>query len=137
MVVYAMFLMLNPALIKNIIFHKAFNLFLILNGINIFYFFCFHSFNDIEAIQYLLARIMQFSIISISIYFNYDFYKNYFLDFLVYVIVLIVVVGLFNNINIFSDRYSGLIWNPKMLCSFTSVAFAILFLDDRKKSKKL
>ena len=135
MFVYAMFLMLNPALIKNIIFHKAFNLFLILNGINIFYFFCFHSFNDIEAIQYLLARIVQFSIISISIYFNYDFYKDYFLTFLVYVISAVVVLGLMYNIDIFSDRYSGIIWNPNMLCSFTSIAFAILFLDNKTKNK--
>ena len=89
----------------------------------------FHSFSDIEAIKYLLARTIQFAIISISIYVNYDYYKYSFLDHLVYMVSFVVFIGFFYNIDIFSDRYSGIIWNPNMLSSFTSIAFSILFLN--------
>jgi len=134
MAMYALFLIMNPRLIKTVIFHKSFNLFLVLNFINIFYFVVFHSFNDIEAIKYLLARIVQFSIISISIYFNYNFYKDNFLDFLVNVVSFVIFISLLYNIDVFSDRYSGIIWNPNTLCSFTSIAFGILFLNKKTKN---
>ena len=131
---YAIILLLNPNLIKTVLLHKAFSFLLIIIFINIVYFFIFHSFSDIDAIQYLLARTMQFSIICISIYVNFDYYKNSFLDYLVYMISFVVFIGFFYNIDIFSDRYSGIIWNPNMLSSFTSIAFSILFLKKESKT---
>ena len=40
---------------------------LLLNGLNLLYFLLFHKFSDIEAVKYLLARGMQFSILSFSV----------------------------------------------------------------------
>ena len=128
-------LLLNPGLIKRIIFHKAFSFFLILNCLNLFYFLLFHSFNNIKALEYLLARGVQFSIISISIYSHFEYYKTKFLDHLVYVISFIVILSLFIDINLFSARYSGIVWNPNMLASFTTIAFSILFLKAKKKKR--
>lgn len=128
-------LLLNPAVIKRIIFHKAFSFFLILNCLNLFYFLLFHSFNDLKALEYLLARGVQFSIISISIYSHFEYYKTKFLDHLVYVISFIVILSLFIDINLFSERYSGIVWNPNMLASFTTIVFSILFLKAKQKKR--
>lgn len=133
--VYAIALLINPQQIKNVLFHKAFSFLLILNLLNILYFLIFHSINDIQAIKYLLARGIQFSIISLAIYFNYEYYKTKFLDHLIYLIVFIVLVGLLLNADLFSGRYVGLIWNSNMLASFTSLAFATLFLKQKKHSR--
>ena len=132
--IYAVCLLINPKQIKKVIFHKAFGFFLLLNIINLVYFLLFHSINDLKAIEYFLARGVQFSIISFAVYHNYDYYKTYFLNHLVYLIGLIVVFGLLLNPNIFSERYSGVIWNPNMLSSFVLIAFSILFLKNTAHS---
>jgi O-antigen ligase len=129
MIVYSFALIINPKQIKTVIFNKAFSFLLLLNIINIIYFIFFHNLNDINAIQYLLARIVQFSIISFSVYFFYDYYKDYFLDHIVYLVFTIVLIGFFVNPNLFEDRYSGILWNPNALASFTMIAFAIIFLQ--------
>ena len=134
MFVYFIVLLINPRQIKQILFHKAFSFFLILNLLNVFYFLVFHSFLDREALEYLLARGMVFSMISISIYYHYEYYKTNFLYHLVLFIVFVVFVGLLFNPNIFSGRYSGIIWNPNMLSSFTTIAFAVLFLNNKQRT---
>jgi hypothetical protein len=58
--VFSFLVLINPPQIKNIIFHKSFRFFLILNGLNIFYFILFHNINDFEAAKYLIARGFQF-----------------------------------------------------------------------------
>ena len=135
MSLYLFVLLINPQQIKNVLFHKGFSFFLILNILNIFYFLMFHSFNDISAIKYLFARGIQFSIISFSIYFNYEFYQKYFLVYLVYLIAFVVLVGFVFNMDVLTSRYSGIIWNPNMLASFTSIAFGVLFLYNKSKTK--
>ena len=134
MVLFALSLLINPNQVKNILFHKAFRFLLILNIINLVYFLLFHSINDIKAIEYLLARAIQFSIIPISIYANYDYYKERFLYHLVYLVTLVIFLSLFIDIDIFSGRYSGIIWNPNMLSSFTVAATAVLFLKEQHKT---
>ena len=81
--IFTIFLVLNPTQVKTVIFHKAFSFLLIINILNLLYFILFHSVSDIEALKYLLARGMQFSIISISIYFHFDYYKTQFLNHIV------------------------------------------------------
>ena len=134
MLSYAVVLLMNPHEIKNVILNKAFSFFLILNFINLFYFLIFHSISDIDAIKYMLARAMQFSIICFSIYFNFEYYKSTFLYHLSYVILSVVILGLIFNFNLFGGRYSGIVWNSNMLASLTSIAFSVLFLSDKKKS---
>ena len=92
---YSFALFINPVQVKRVILNKAFIFLLILNIINIIYFIFFHSFKDLDAIQYLFARAIQFSIISFSIYFYYDYYKNYFLDHIVYLVFAIIILGFF------------------------------------------
>ncbi|MEC9209431.1 MAG: O-antigen ligase family protein [Bacteroidota bacterium] len=135
MFVYLIVLLINPQQIKNILFHKAFSFFLILNLLNLFYFIVFHSFTDREALEYLLARGMVFSMISLSIYFHYEYYKTNFLYHLALFIVFVVFVGLIFNPNIFSGRYSGIVWNPNMLSSFTTIAFGVLFLNNTQRTR--
>lgn len=138
MALFAILLVFNPIHIKNILFHKAFTFLLILNIINIIYFLLFHNISDIEALKYLLARGIQFSIISVSIFFHFDFYKSKFPGLIVNLIFTILILGFFINPYIFSGRYSGLLWNPNALSSFSVIAFAFLFLkQDRKTNFQL
>ncbi len=134
MSLFCFIILINPKQIKLIIFHKAFNFFLLLNFINVFYWFMFHDISDYEAGKYLFARGVQFSIISFSIYHNYDYFKEKFLKHLMYSILGVIVLGLIINPYIFSGRYSGLVWNPNMLSSFSCIAFAALFLNQKKKT---
>ena len=134
MVIFLFVLLINPKQLKIILFHKAFLFLLILNLINLLYFLLFHAISDFDAIKYVMSKGMQFSIISTSIYFNYEYYKDRFLYHIVYLIFGIVVVSFFLDPFIFSGRYSGIIWNPNMLSSFTVTAFAILLLNNEKRT---
>ena len=127
-------LLINPKQINKIIFHKAFSFLLILNIINLSYFLLFHSLSDLEAVKYMLARGMQFSIISLSAYYNFEYYKNKFLEHLTYIVFGIILISLFAYPNIFSGRYSGIMWNPNALASFSVIGFSALFLHEKKKA---
>jgi hypothetical protein len=54
--------------------------------------------------------------------------KTKFLDHIVSIVFFISIVGFLLNPSIFSGRYSGIIWNPNMLSSFTVIAFSISLL---------
>ena len=131
---YAFILLINPKQIRKIIFHQAFSFFLILNIINLSYFLLLHSLSDFEAVKYMLARGIQFSIISFSVYYNFEYYKNKFLEHLTYIIFGVIIISLVTNPNIFSGRYSGIIWNPNMLASFSVIGFSALLLNSKKKT---
>ena len=128
MIFYSFALAINPVQLKKVILNKSFAFLLILNIVNLVYFIFFHSINDIDALQYLLARIVQFSIVSFSVYFSYNYYKDYFLNHIVYLVFATIIIGLFVNPNILEGRYSGVIWNANMLASFSMVAFSVVFL---------
>jgi len=134
MSLFTLLLVINPQQIKYIIFHKAFAFFLIINVLNLLYFILFHNLFDIEAVKYIMARGVLFSVLSCSIYFHYDYYKLNFLDHLVYLIFAIVLLSFVVNPFIFSGRYSGVIWNPNMFSCLVVIAFAILFLKNKAKS---
>ena len=132
--IFTILLVINPNAFKRVIFHKAFSFLLIINILNLLYFILFHSVSDIEALKYLFARGMQFSIISISIYFHFDYYKTQFLNHIVSLVFFIVILSLLFYPNIFAGRYSGIIWNSNMLASFIVIAFSILLLRNNDKS---
>jgi len=132
--IFTIFLLVNPKQIKGVIFHKAFSFLLILNSLNLLYFVLFHSVSDIDAIKYLFARGVQFSIISISIFFNFDYYKEKFLNHIVYLILFIILLSLIIEPNILLGRYSGIIWNSNMLASLVTIAFSISILMYSDKS---
>jgi len=131
---YSFVLLINPKQINKIIFHKAFSFFLILNIVNLSYFLLFHSLSDLEAVKYMLARGVQFSIISFSVYYNFEYYKNKFLEHLAYIIFGIILISLVAYPNIFSGRYSGIMWNPNALASFSVIGFSVLLLNSKKKT---
>ena len=132
---YIIVFLMNINQMKNVIFHKAFSFLLLISILNIVYFFMFHSFVDLDAIKYLLARTMQFSILAVSIYFSYDYYRKKFLAHLVYFATVIIFLGLIVDPYLLSGRYSGLMWNPNMLSSFTTVAFGVLLLKNNRFSR--
>ena len=134
MVLFSFVLIINPAHIKNILLHKAFSFLLILNAINLFYWILFHDIAEVEALKYLLARVVQFAIISMSIYHHFEYFKNKFFSHLIYVIFIMVILGIIFNPYLFSARYSGIIWNPNMLASFTTIGFAILLLKSNERT---
>jgi len=134
MLIFLIILIINARLIRQVIFYKPFGFLLTLNVINIIYFLSFHSLNDIDALKYLLARGIQFSIISLSIYHNFEYLKTKFLDHIISVVFFISILGVLVDPYIFSGRYSGIIWNPNMLSSFAVIAFSILFLKKESYS---
>tara|TARA_B100000767_G_scaffold126410_1_gene120498 strand:+ start:521 stop:1660 length:1140 start_codon:yes stop_codon:yes gene_type:complete len=135
MTLYSMLFLINPKQVKYIISNKAFTFLLLLTILNFIYFMVFDNVTDIESIKYLLARSLQFAIISFSIYHNIEYYKDKFLSHLIYLVFIIIAISLFLDISIFSGRYSGIIWNPNMLSSFTTISFAVLLLKNEEKTK--
>lgn len=135
MVIFSLMLLINPLQIKKVIFHKSFMFLLLINVLNLLYFILFHNINDIEAAKYLLARGIQYSLIAFSVYYNFEYFKSSFLKHIVYAIMLVIFISFIFNPNIFSGRYSGIIWNPNMLSSFVVIAFAIYFLKYEKRGK--
>ena len=132
--IFLFLLLINPKQIKTIIFHKAFSFLLILNLINLLYFFLFHSISDYDAIKYLMSRNIQFSIISISIYYNYEYYKLRFLHHISYLVFGIVVISLILDPFVLSARYSGIIWNPNEFSSLSIIGFSAVLFNNKKKT---
>lgn len=132
---YAVILLMNIKHMKIVLFHKSFAFLLIITFLNFLYFMIFHSFNDIDAINYLLARTVQFSIFSVSVFFSYEYYKERFLDHFIYFTAIIVFFGFIVNPYLFSGRYSGLLWNPNMLSSLVTLAFSVLLLKNQRFSR--
>ena len=132
--IFLFFLLINPIQIRAILFHKAFLFLCIINVTNLLSFNFFHSIFEYEAIKFLVSRGLQFSIISVSIYFNYEYYKSNFLSHVVYLVFGIVVLSLLLDPFIFSGRYMGIIWNENMLAAFTITAFSIILLKNDKQT---
>jgi len=126
------FLLINPFQFKEVIFHKSFLFLLIINLINFVYLLFFDIYFNQESLEYLMARFVSFSLISLSVYYNFNYFKTRFPVHLINVIALVVIIGLFIDPFIFSGRYDGIIWNPNMLASISVIAFAFLFLKEEK-----
>ena len=129
-----LFLLINPIQIKEVLFHKSFTFLFLLNLINFSYFFIFDEINSQSSFEYLMARFMQFSLISLSIYHNLEYFKKKFLDHILFCIYIVIFLSFIFYPNIFGGRYSGIIWNPNMMASFTTIGFAILLLKEEKKT---
>jgi len=129
-----LFLVINPIQIKEVLFHKSFTFLFLLNLINFSYFFIFDDINSQSSFEYLMARFMQFSLISLSIYHNLEYFKKKFFDHVLFCIYILIFLSLILYPDIFAGRYSGIIWNPNMMGSFTTIGFAILLLKEEKKT---
>ena len=127
-----LFLLINPSQIKEVIFHKAFFFLLLLNIINLTYYLLFDDISNLKSLQYLMARFIQFALISFSVYHHQRYFQDKFFTHLIRIIILMVVIGIFMYPNIFVERYRGIIWNANMLASLTGIAFAVILLKDDK-----
>ena len=126
--------LVNPSQIREVLFQKSFLFLMVLNFINLVYYLFFDSISNFQSLEYLMARFMSFSLISFSLYHNFQYYKNNFSSLLIMIIFFVIVIGLFIDPFILSARYEGIIWNPNMLASLTVFAFSFLFLKKEKKS---
>ena len=129
-----LFLLINPIQIKEVLFHKSFAFLVSLNLINFLYFFIFDDINSQSSFEYLMARFMQFSLISLSIYHNFEYFKKKFFDHVLFFIYIVIFLSLILYPDIFAGRYQGIIWNPNMMGSITTIGFAILLLKEEKKT---
>ena len=127
-------LIINPSQIKDVIFHSSFLFLLLINVINLIYYLFFEDEFNQKSLEFLMARFVQFSLISLSIYHNYDYYKKKFSSLIIKAISIIVVLGLFVDPDLLSGRYYGIIWNPNMLASLTVLAFSFVLMKDEKKT---
>ena len=127
-------LIINPAQIKDVIFHKSFLFLFLINVINLIYFLFFEDEFNQKSLEFLMARFVQFSLISLSIYHNYDYYKKKFSSLIIKVISIIVVLGLFVDPDLLSGRYYGIIWNPNMLASLSVLAFSFVLMKNEKRT---
>ena len=127
-------ILINPAQIRYVILHRSFVFLFLLNLINLIYYLFLDDLYSQGSIEYLLARFVQFSLISFSVYHNQKYFQHKFFVHIVYVIVFISFISLIIHPNIFNQRYSGIIWNENMLASLTGIAFGIFLLMDKKDS---
>ena len=127
-------LIINPSQIKDVIFHRSFLFLLLINLVNLVYFLFFESEFNQDSLEFLMARFVQFSLISLSIYHNYDYYKKKFSSLIIKVISIIVVLGLFVDPDLLSGRYYGIIWNPNMLASLSVLAFSFVLMKNEKRT---
>ena len=51
-----------------------------------------------------------------------------------YIIFGVIIISLVANPNLFFGRYSGIMWNPNALASFSVIGFSVLLLNSRKKT---
>ncbi len=127
-------LIINPSQIKDVVFHRSFLFLLLINLVNLVYFLFFESEFNQKSLDFLMARFVQFSLISLSIYHNFDYYKKKFSSLIIQVISIVVVLGLFVDPDLLSGRYYGIIWNPNMLASLSVLAFSFVLMKNEKKT---
>ena len=127
-------LIINPSQIKDVIFHSSFLFLLLINVINLIYYLFFEDEFNQKSLEFLMARFVQFSLISLSIYHNYDYYKKKFSSLIIKAISIIVVLGLFVDPDLLSGRYYGIIWNPNMLASLSVLAFSFVLMKNEKRT---
>jgi hypothetical protein len=129
-----LFLIINPHHLREVLFHRSFLFILLINCLNLVYFLFFDDIKNQKSLEFLLARFAQYSLISFSVYYNFNYFKADFPNLLVKVIVFVIILGLIFNPFIFDDRYSGILWNPNMLASISVIAFSYLLIKNSIKS---
>ena len=129
-------IIVNPSQIKEVIFHKSFLFLLILNLINLVYLVIFDDILNRESVQFLMARFVQFSLISFAVYYNFDYFKDRFPKLLINIILLVVIISLVSNPYVFSGRYQGITWNPNEFSTLLIFAFSFLLLRTSEKTYK-
>ena len=129
-----LFLLVNPHHLREVLFHRSFLFILLINCLNLVYFLFIDDIKDQKSLEFLLARFAQYSLISFSVYYNFNYFKKDFQDLLIKIIFFVIILSLIFNPFIFDDRYSGILWNPNMLASISVIAFSYLLIKNSSKS---
>ncbi len=123
--------MYSVNILKNVIFDKSFQLFFILNFINLVY-YLFIELGDFESFKYLSARFVQFSIFSISIYFLKEDFPSKFIKFLKIITIGSLFISLLFNFPNFESRYMGIFFNPNEFSIIMVIGFALILFTENK-----
>tara|TARA_B100001057_G_scaffold363117_1_gene365783 strand:- start:1964 stop:3121 length:1158 start_codon:yes stop_codon:yes gene_type:complete len=118
-------------ILKNVIFDKSFQIFFFLNFLNLIY-YLFLELGDIESLNYLAARFVQFSIFSISVYLFKDDFANKFVKFLKFITVGSLLVSLALNFPDFESRYQGVFLNPNEFSIIMVIGFALILFNEKR-----
>tara|TARA_Y100000746_G_C15400613_1_gene406218 strand:- start:27 stop:1121 length:1095 start_codon:yes stop_codon:yes gene_type:complete len=127
------FLITNPNPVKEVIYNRGFLYLGFINLVNLIYFLLFDI--NIESFYFLISRAVQFILIAFSIFYHYNYFKNKFLDHVVYFISIITLIGFMLPSSLSEIRFSGILWNENMLASLTGIAFSILLIKNKIFSK--
>ncbi|MBH08274.1 MAG: hypothetical protein CMP71_04395 [Flavobacteriales bacterium] len=134
MFIFSILAIVSSSALIQIFKSKSFQFLILIILINFFYWIIFHEFNELEAVKYLLARSIQFFIISVAILLNYEYFLNTFPKHLAYFVIILVFIGLLINPDFISNRYLGIFWNENAFASFTCMSFAVFFLQAKKRT---
>ena len=116
---------------KDVVFNKSFQLFFLLNLLNIIY-YLFLEFGDLESFKYLLARFIQFSIFSISVYLLKENFVSTLLFFLKYITIGCLILSIIFNFPDFTSRYQGIFHNPNEFSILMVIGFAYILLVEKR-----
>ena len=118
-------------ILKDVVFNKSFQLFFLLNLLNIIY-YLFLEFGDLESFKYLLARFIQFSIFSISVYLLKENFVSTLLFFLKYITIGCLILSIVFNFPDFTSRYQGIFQNPNEFSILMVIGFAYILLVEKR-----
>ena len=118
-------------ILKSVIFNKSFQLFFILNFLNLIYYVCF-EFGDIDSFKYLSARFVQFSIFSITVYSFKNDLPRILIKFLKFVTISSLLGSLIFYFPDFQSRYSGIFINPNEFSILMVIGFSIILFVEKK-----
>ena len=118
-------------ILKNVVFDKSFQIFFILNFLNLVY-YLFLEIGDLESLKYLAARFVQFSIFSISVYLLQDDFANKFVKFLKFATIGSLLTSLVLKFPDFEMRYQGIFLNPNEFSIIMVIGFALILFTEKR-----
>ena len=130
--VFSLFLTIySIKILKNVVFDKSFQIFFFLNFLNLIY-YLFLELGDVESLNYLAARFVQFSIFSISIYLLKDDFANKFVKFLKFITVGSLLASLALKFPDFESRYQGVFLNPNEFSIIMVIGFTLTLFNSKR-----
>lgn len=126
---YLILIILKPQTYINLTLQKTFYIFLVVNIVNLIHLIFFD--HTIESFLYFITKVTIFYIISLSIFFNHEYYRDKFFTHMVWVGLFFVIASLLYSQN-FSSGYKGIIGNRNEFGILMATIFGILYLHKAK-----
>ena len=126
-----LFTIYSIKILKNVVLNKSFQIFFLLNLLNLIY-YLFFEIGDLESLKYLVARFVQFSIFSISVYLLKDDFANKFVKFLKFTTVGSLLASFALNFPDFESRYQGVFLNPNEFSIVMVIGFALILFTEKR-----